>query len=426
MNITIHRGINQIGGCITEIATDKTRILIDLGLNLPDNEGNVDDSLQSKTAVRHLCQGVDSIIYTHYHGDHIGLFNLVPEGIEQYIGEAAKQVALCKHTKLGQIKGREALSQEEVNAISTMKTMRGGVSFAVGNIKITPFFVSHSAYESFMLFIEADGKRVLHTGDFRDHSYLGKGLKKVLSNYIKQVDVLITEGTMLSRGDERVRHESELKQEFAEVMRQYKNVFVICSSTDLERLATIYSAHIEAKPNAPFICDEFQKDILDIFTRTAGVESDLFRFDGAITFESRKAQIWDSGFTMLLRSTDKFSRWADKLLAKIGSDSTAIVFSMWGEYINPLSRHANKNHLDLIGKFKNLHKLHTSGHASMECLAAVCSMTNPKDAIIPIHSEKSANYNLLSISNELKSKIRIESDSINGVEIVIKQVPQTP
>ena len=34
INITIHRGANQIGGCITEIATTKAKIIIDLGSNL--------------------------------------------------------------------------------------------------------------------------------------------------------------------------------------------------------------------------------------------------------------------------------------------------------------------------------------------------------------------------------------------------------
>lgn len=33
MNITIHRGANQIGGCITEIATEKAKIFIDFGSN---------------------------------------------------------------------------------------------------------------------------------------------------------------------------------------------------------------------------------------------------------------------------------------------------------------------------------------------------------------------------------------------------------
>ena len=38
MNITIHRGANQIGGCITEISSDNCKLLIDFGSNLPGNK----------------------------------------------------------------------------------------------------------------------------------------------------------------------------------------------------------------------------------------------------------------------------------------------------------------------------------------------------------------------------------------------------
>ena len=37
MEIIIHRGAHQIGGCITEIKSDNAKILIDLGANLPDS-----------------------------------------------------------------------------------------------------------------------------------------------------------------------------------------------------------------------------------------------------------------------------------------------------------------------------------------------------------------------------------------------------
>ena len=44
MRITIPRGINQIGGCITEIQSSSgTKILIDLGHNLPDADGQEED-----------------------------------------------------------------------------------------------------------------------------------------------------------------------------------------------------------------------------------------------------------------------------------------------------------------------------------------------------------------------------------------------
>ena len=37
MKIKIHRGLDQIGGCITEIWTDSSRVFIDFGQNLPGN-----------------------------------------------------------------------------------------------------------------------------------------------------------------------------------------------------------------------------------------------------------------------------------------------------------------------------------------------------------------------------------------------------
>ena len=37
MNIKIHRGLDQIGGCITEISTETSRVFIDFGQNLPGN-----------------------------------------------------------------------------------------------------------------------------------------------------------------------------------------------------------------------------------------------------------------------------------------------------------------------------------------------------------------------------------------------------
>ena len=74
INITIHRGANQ-----TEIATTKAKIIIDLGSNLPGNR------IKELTVeqVTQITADADAIFYTHYHGDHIGLFHLVPNDIPQ-------------------------------------------------------------------------------------------------------------------------------------------------------------------------------------------------------------------------------------------------------------------------------------------------------------------------------------------------------
>ena len=74
MQITIHRGIDQIGGCITEIRTARSKILIDLGHNLPKGNGPSEDRFDNAGAIAQLCEGCDAVFYTHYHGDHVDLF----------------------------------------------------------------------------------------------------------------------------------------------------------------------------------------------------------------------------------------------------------------------------------------------------------------------------------------------------------------
>jgi ribonuclease J len=425
MKITIHRGVDQIGGCITEITTEKTRILIDLGQNLPDGEGVVEDDFANLDSIKKITKDVDAIFYTHYHGDHLGLFHFVPDNINQYIGNVAKRVALCKHQRLSYIKGREIISANEITKIEQMLTFEPEQIIEIGDIQVIPYFVSHSAYDAYMFLIEANGKRILHTGDFRGHGYLSKGLMPTIEKLIQKrgkIDFLITEGTMLSRLDERVRHENELKREVVELMKQYKNVFVLCSSTDMERLATFHAAN-KKMGGRPFVCDDFQKSVLEIFSETAGKKSLLFDFGEPYTFwkENTKLLHWmqDKGFCMLVRATDKFDDYLAYLLPLIDRNNTVLIYSMWKEYINLDSRHANKRYLDFVGKFPSVKKIHTSGHASADCLVDVCNLVNPTSGIIPIHSENSSNYQKLPIKEELKSKIIIKSKEINDVMIEI-------
>ena len=48
----------------------------------------------------------------------------------------------------------------------------------VKDIKVTPLLVDHSAYNAYMLLIEAEGKKILHTGDFRNHGFKRLTIRK--------------------------------------------------------------------------------------------------------------------------------------------------------------------------------------------------------------------------------------------------------
>lgn len=248
MTITIHRGLDQIGGCITEISTATSRIFVDMGQNLPGN-GEKTTPAQDKEMVEGLFKNNpkahETVIYTHAHEDHIGLFDYVPKGIPQMIGEGAKDVLLEKYRLL--CKADEAAGNDpatnlrkraKLKRFKTWPRSRDPKPFSIGDIQITPFFNCHSIYDSYMFLIEADGKRVWHMGDYRQHGWMGGKLLQLLRWRATNIDTLITEGTMLGREEECIT-EKEVSEKMAHVMRAFKYVFVLTSATDIERLASI-------------------------------------------------------------------------------------------------------------------------------------------------------------------------------------------
>lgn len=101
--LTIYRGSRQIGGCATEIRTENDRIIIDFGANLPDSEaeGTVGDAALIQTVFNG--EPCDGVLFTHYHGDHIGLYQKIPQDIPFYIGSTAKKLLEILTEKLDSI-----------------------------------------------------------------------------------------------------------------------------------------------------------------------------------------------------------------------------------------------------------------------------------------------------------------------------------
>ena len=88
--ICIYRGSHQIGGCATEISTGNHRIVIDFGANLPDNEDVMTDEELAETVFDG--RPCEAVLFTHYHGDHMGLYKKIPQDIPLYIGSTAKKI----------------------------------------------------------------------------------------------------------------------------------------------------------------------------------------------------------------------------------------------------------------------------------------------------------------------------------------------
>jgi ribonuclease J len=424
MTVTIHRGINQIGGCITEIATATTKILIDLGHNLPKGDKPSEDDKANNGAVGELTGGVSAVFYTHYHGDHVDLFKYVPDGVTQYIGETAKKVMLAKYQRLSKAKNISEITPGDYQKLETFRTFKAKDRISVGDIRVSPYFVSHSACDAYMFVVEAEGKRILHTGDFRGHGYLSKGLIPSIEHYVlkDKVDVLITEGTMLSRAEEETLTEKELQKEATRYLKQYKYVFAMCSSTDMERLAAFHRATQESDKR--LYADDFQSEILQIFAEAYG-DNPFFRFDNRQYYKYGHKRQWDAllrnGFCLLVRGNRFQKSKIEKLLAKLPADQTLLIYSLWDGYLRN-GENRMQDYADIWDMFESRARvqLHTSGHATRQTLAEVCNRINPTTAIIPIHRDASTQFADLLITEELKGKIVTSSDTKNDIEIKIK------
>lgn len=381
MNIIIHRGSHQIGGCCTEIATEKSRILIDFGSEL---DGNAGLNIDGVTGGMSCC---NAVLFSHYHGDHIGLMESINEDISLYLGELSLNILKIQNTR------QKTYCDAVINRISPYKA---GFPMMYGDIRVTPLMVDHSAFDSYMFLIEADGKKVLHTGDFRQHGFRGKGLVPTLEKYVGTVDVLICEGTTVSRNNKKSITEVELAAKAKDILENNRYVFIACASTNIDRIAAFCSA----VPRGKYcVCDAYQKSILDIVKGKSGRYSELYTFPKMLTYSpSLDEKMLQHGFCMFIRPGNYLS---NKMLEHYKAMDPLIVYSMWHGYLEQ-----NHNLMNTFDGFR-LEELHTSGHADEDAIKCVISKTKPK-MIIPIHTEVPEQF-------AMSSAVRVANDE----EIII-------
>lgn len=379
MKIMIKRGTNQIGGCITEIESSQgTKIVIDIGENLPDSTGKKKTEIE----IEGLTKGVanyQAIFISHYHGDHIGMYNKILPDIPIYIGEISKEIYNMVQIRLNKA---NIVKKEYLEKIANFKTFKIKDEILIGDIKITPIAVDHSAFDSYMFLIKADGKRILHTGDFRTHGQRGKAVVEAIKKYVGKVDCLICEGTTLTRDNTQILSEFELQKKLEEIFNENKYNFVLCSSTNIDRIAAIHKAALNSRKM--FVCDSYQCDILEYITKIS--KSGLYKFNDSTNIKATKVYRYSSnlldkmkkyGFVMLVRANVNF----ENIIRMFPNNK--FVYSQWLGYLK-----GNNEDYQRIQKIvpKSYIYLHTSGHATPKAIKEIIDITNP-NYVIPIHTE---------------------------------------
>mgnify|MGYP000966558805 CR=1 FL=1 len=366
MNIIIHRGTHQIGGSAIEISTASTRIILDFGNELSLDEKYTPINLDIDGITKGIpdCEG---IIISHYHMDHLGQLTSVLPEIPLYMGALSKEVAMI------------ATEYQDKNLYLRLlgaNIFRGGEAFTIGDIRIRPLVIDHSAADSYMFVIEAEGKRILYTGDFRLHGLRSHCIERLIENYVGTVDVLITEGTTLSRNRGRTISEAEVLDDIISYVSDGKYVFIMRASTNIDRIMGIWQNLPDDKV---LLCDRYQKTILDTVIKSTYYDSSLYkRHDKPLVVDSGAypQSYMRNGFVSLVRCTDAYIN----KIKSFNRDDVRIIYSMWTGYIDH-----NESLKELLDAYPS-YICHSSGHVTTSDLITFIDLVNP-DLIIPIHTE---------------------------------------
>ena len=389
MKIIIHRGSHEIGGTCIQLSTARTTILLDLGLPLSKKSKEIELSAIKPGAV----------LISHPHQDHYGLIDQLDRSVPVYIGEVGKNLIDATRVML-----RKSLPRNNFQYFESWKP------FVVGDFRITPYFVDHSASDAYAFLIEAVGKRIFYSGDFRAHGRKSVLFEKIIKHPPKDIDLLFMEGTMLGRDNIEFPFEEAVEKKILETIKSHNNItFLISSSQNIYRIVSAYRACLRAKKTlvldfyTAWVHEQVQKkakgvpgigwDNIMIYA-DKGQDTTLANnpeFFGSFRRRAYKYRVTHEELKSAPENylyLTKMSR--HKLIARYKRQKPVnIIYSQWQGYLQCTNdEYYGAEEISTLMKDPMVHwvNAHTSGHATVEDLRAFAKSLNPK-MLVPVHTE---------------------------------------
>ena len=399
MRVRIHRGTKEIGGTCIELEAQGKRIALDVGLPLdaPDDPEEHKGLLPQVPGFTEPDDSLLGVLISHPHMDHYGLARYIRPEVPVYIGEAAHSVMKAASAYVP-----NGSSFTAPHFIAARKPVE------IGPFRITPYLVDHSAFDAYSLLVEADGKRVFYSGDFRAHGRKSALFEAMVARPPKDIDVLLMEGTTIGRtgSAEGFATEKELEQEFVQTFKETKGIhFVWTSSQNIDRIVTIFRA--AKRTGRVLIVDLYTAVVLEAtgrdripqaswrdvrlytpFSQVLDIKKkelfqDLGRHKVNRVFPEHLPDL-ASRAVMLFRPMARNDKGVESVL-----DGAGFTYSMWEGYLTA------RNSFRVIKWLEAHHiprrNIHTSGHASVADLSRFAAALAPR-TLVPIHSFETGRF----------------------------------
>lgn len=406
MRACIHRGSKQIGGSCVEVESGGQRLIVDLGLPL-DAEGDGTQYLPQIQGLNDNDPSLLAILVSHPHLDHFGLLAYVSQGIPTGMGPAARRILAAAAPFLP---GNWIVPTQGWDFVSELP-------ISIGPFGVTPFLIDHSAYDAYSLLIEAEGRRLFYSGDFRAHGRKSPLYERFVNHPPLPVDALLVEGSSLGRLDEdkHFPSEADIETELVHIFVETEGmVLVHTSAQNIDRIVSIFRAC--KKSGRRLVIDLYAAAILEATGNPKVPQSDWPEVALFIP-QVQRVQIKNNAWFDLLKRHSSHRIFIENLREAprrsvllfrplhcadlVKADclaGAAYVYSQWEGYWGRESFDRLRGWL-LNHNILERH-IHTSGHASIADLKRFVSALSP-GKVIPIHTFMPERYPALFAKVEL-------------------------
>lgn len=366
------------------------RIVVDLGL--PLDAGEPHPGLVPPVAgLQEADPNLLAIVLSHGHRDHWGLIPFTTDRVPVFMGRDIERMLAAAAPF---VPGSAEFSE--------VRHLRDRRPVTLGPFQITPYLVDHSAFDAYALLIEADGKRVFYSGDFRGHGRKANLFERFVSAPPADVDVLLMEGSSIGRidGHKTFPTEADLEAAFVRAFSATSGMALVCASAqNIDRVVSIFRAC--TRTGRRLLLDLYAAEVLaatgnDKIPQSSWKEVALFT-PGYQRITIARRRLFDklerhkrhrlfpeqlkpnaSKLVMLFRAPmlEDLER-ADCL------GGSRLIWSQWHGYLQ------NETGRELLAAMTRhdipVEHIHTSGHASIVDLKRFSAAVAPR-RLVPIHS----------------------------------------